>query len=467
MKKFALLFMIIQAPIDVLLLLFAGISAYTLRFTDWAVELKPVLFSLTLEEFLQYVWVVIPVVLVVFAFSGLYSPKLRRRFAGDIVRICIAMLAALSLVALYILFTQTLFDSRFLILSTWILATLYIILGRLGVRAFQGFLYRLGFGLTRVVIIGSGENAKHLADQLRIRPGLGFLVVGVVSTFSATDMKKITVDEIIIADPRSNSKTSLAALAYATAHQLGFRYSADLFATLSANMQIHPLAGIPMVELKRTPLDGWGRVVKRLVDIVGSCILILLSVPFMCLSALFILFETGRPIIYKNKRVGVRRREFFTLKFRSMYQKDSTGEQFGGKKAMAKEKALIKAKNSKKGPIYKIQDDPRVTPIGKIIRRWSIDEIPQFVNVLVGDMSLVGPRPHQPREVEGFGKEHELVFHIKPGITGLSQISGRSDLPYEEEMRLDVLYMERWSLWLDLIILLKTPFVIFKKRNVI
>ena len=152
-----------------------------------------------------------------------------------------------------------------------------------------------------------------------------------------------------------------------------------------------------------------------------------------------------------------------------MYKDDCTGPQFGssGKKALKKEEALIEKQNSRKGPIYKVKDDPRVTPFGAFIRRWSIDELPQFFNVFTGSMSLVGPRPHQPREVAGYEKQHKTVFSVHPGLTGLAQISGRSDLSYEEEMKLDVLYIERWKLGLDIVVLLKTPFIIFKKRNVV
>ena len=186
-------------------------------------------------------------------------------------------------------------------------------------------------------------------------------------------------------------------------------------------------------------------------------------------TSFIILIETGRPVIYKNERIGIRGRKFFTLKFRSMFQKDSTGSQFGdlGKKAEAYEQELIKKQNARKGPIYKIKNDPRITSFGCFIRRWSIDELPQFLNVLKGEMSIVGPRPHQPREVEKYEKEYPIVFTLKPGITGLAQISGRSDLSFEEEMKLDILYTERWSLMQDLVIFIKTPFVVFKKRKVL
>src|SRR3989338_4636640 len=119
----------------------------------------------------------------------------------------------------------------------------------------------------------------------------------------------------------------------------------------------------------------------------------------------------------------------------------------------------------KTGPIYKIVDDPRVTPVGRFLRRWSIDELPQFFNVILGDMSIVGPRPHQPREVAKYAASHKLVLFIKPGVTGLAQISGRSDLSFEEEIALDAFYMEHWRLWLDVVIFLKTPLALFRRRR--
>jgi len=200
-----------------------------------------------------------------------------------------------------------------------------------------------------------------------------------------------------------------------------------------------------------------------------SIIILIIISPVMLLSTIIILIETGSPIIYKNERIGIRGMKFFTLKFRSMYQQDSTGSQFGksGLEAEKKEKELINKNGSKQGPIYKIENDPRVTPFGRLIRRFSIDELPQFFNVLFGNMSIVGPRPHQPREVEKYADKYPDVFVLKPGITGLSQISGRSDLSFEEEMKLDIFYTEKWSLYLDFIIFFKTPFILFRKRRVL
>jgi exopolysaccharide biosynthesis polyprenyl glycosylphosphotransferase len=470
MKRFQILFMIFQVPLDAVMLFLAAVSAYALRFTDWAVALKTPTFTLSMIDFLEIAVLVIPVWLVIFAWTGLYSIDPNKKFSGVLIRIILSCSTGIAVIAMYILFSQQLFDSRFLVAAGWGFALLYISLGRFLMRGVQGVLYRAGIGLRHVAVVGADTVAKQLIEILTERKELGYRVVASSRHFTSAFAKKLEKklpDEILFVSPRAVEEEALAALDFANAHHIGFKYSADLFATLSANMKVHPLGGVPIVELRRTRLEGWGRVVKRLFDVVMSIVVLGVVSPIILLTSLIIAIETGRPIIYKNERVGVRKRTFVTLKFRSMYQKDSTGTQFGesGKQAEEKEKELIAVQGTKHGPIYKVGNDPRVTPFGRFIRRWSIDELPQFINVLRGDMSIVGPRPHQPREVAGYAKLHMHVFSVKPGITGLAQISGRSDLSYEEEMRLDILYIERWSIWLDIIIFIKTPFILFRKRK--
>lgn len=471
MKRTELALMVLQVPLDYIMLLLAGISAYYLRFTDWAIALKPVVFDLTLSEFGSYISLVAFGWIVIFAFVGLYSTNPNRRFASDMMRLIVGVGVGLAGVALYVMFTQQLFDSRFLVAAGAGFSVLYVAIGRFVMRGIKGVLYRVGIGLRKVAIIGTESVSKDIINTLAVRPELGYTVAGNYKTFNASVAEKMTdasVDEVILTNPRADKSEALAILDYCNERHIVFKYSADLFATYGANMQVHPLAGVPIVELRRTRLGAWGRVVKRLTDVVLSIVLIIITSPIMLVAAIAILIETGRPVLYKNERVGVRGKHFFAFKFRSMYKEDCTGDEFGaaGKKAAAREQELIEKQNSKEGPVYKIANDPRVTPLGKFIRRWSIDELPQFFNVLQGTMSIVGPRPHQPREVAGYEKKHKTVFTIKPGVTGLAQISGRSDLSFEEEMKLDVLYIERWSLLLDLIIFIKTPFILFKRRKV-
>lgn len=471
MKRSEGFLMVLQVPLDYVLLLLAAVSAYGMRFLPFFVEWRSIRFDLSLEEFVARAAVVSIGVVALFAFAGLYVADPNRKLGDTLKRVVVASTVALGFISLGIILSTTQFESRFLLMVSWVLTIVYVSLGRICVRGVKAVLYRAGIGLRNVVIVGDETVGAQIADELTIRKELGYQVVGVLKQFSVRDMEIYTrrgVDEIIFAHPRGRENEALRAIEYASRHHIVFKYSADMFQAYSANATITALAGIPMVELRKTPLDGWGKVLKRITDLVCGVLCIVIASPIMLVTALIIFFETGRPILYKNERVGYRGNKFFTLKFRSMYQKDSTGVQFGraGSVAEKREQELIREKNTRSGPIYKIGDDPRVTPFGRFIRRWSIDELPQFFNVLGGSMSIVGPRPHQPREVDLYKDSYPTVFAIKPGITGMSQISGRSDLEFEEEMRLDILYIERWTVFLDLVIMLKTPFVLFRKRRV-
>lgn len=470
MKRSEIVLMIAQVPLDFLLLLLAGATAYSMRFADWALAIKPVFFKFSLQEFLSVIYPVAGGWLIIFALFGLYSTDQNRKLGRDLVRVFFACSVGLAGVAVYVMFSQQLFDSRFLALAGWGFAVVYVALGRVCMRGLKSVLYRLHIGKRRVVLIGSKDQRDGIAKTFRSRSELGYDVIDVFDTISAgifSRLDTLSFDEVIVLSPKAQEKEMLQLLAYCNRTHKTFKYSADLFATFGANMAVYPIAGLPMVELKWTKLEGWWRVIKRLSDIVWSLVCVIVFSPILLVSSLLIFFESGRPIIYKNLRVGIRGKEFFTLKFRSMYQKDSTGPQFGtaGLRAEAREKKLIVKHSTKQGPIYKIGNDPRVTPFGRIIRRWSIDELPQLFNVLRGEMSLVGPRPHQPREVDKYKDDYPIVFTLKPGMTGLAQVSGRSDLSFEEEMKLDILYTERWSSMLDFIILLKTPFILFQKRK--
>ena len=344
MKRSEIILMVLQVPIDFLLLLLAGISAYYLRFTGWAVELKPVLFELSLGDHINIVSWVGLAWLVIFAIAGLYSTNPNRKLSRDLTRVVLACSAGLAVIAVYIMFSKQMFDSRFLVAAGWGFSVVYVGVGRMLMRGVKGMLYRMGVGLRRVVVIGSERITEEVADALKNRKELGYKVVGEYKKFDeevGKKLSKLRLDEMIFTNPRADEKEALQAIHFCNERHIVFKYSADLFATYSTNMAVSPLAGVPIVELRRTPLDGWGRVAKRIFDIVMSIVVIVITSPIMLLSAVIVLFETGRPIIYKNERVGIRGRKFFTLKFRSMHQKDSTGSQFGedGKKQRRKKKS--------------------------------------------------------------------------------------------------------------------------------
>jgi len=471
MKKFELTLSFLQLPLDFILLVLAGFTAYQLRFTDLMTSIRPVFFSLTWEEYWPLVMIVALLWVIIFAFAGLYHTNPNRKLLKDLRRLIFASTTGFGAITIYVFFTLQKFDSRFLVLVGWFLAIIYVGFGRILMKGIKTLLHKNGIGLRKTIVIGSEKITTDVVEFLEKNPGLGYKIIRVFEHFNANTARialmKGRPDEIIFTAPKANEKETLHAISFANENHITFKYSADLFATVSTNMTVSTIAGVPIIELQRTRLSGWGSILKRLFDIMSSLILIIIFSPIYIVVSLMIVIENGFPIIYKNERVGQNGDHFYTLKFRSMYKKYCTGDQFGkqGKKALEKEVELIKKQSVKSGPVYKIKDDPRVTKVGRFIRRWSLDELPQFFNVLAGSMSMVGPRPHQPREVAKYNKEHKVVLAIKPGITGLPQISGRSDLSWEEEVKLDTFYIENWSIIIDLIILIKTPFVVLLKKG--
>lgn len=463
----------ISLPLDFLMLLLAGMAAYSLRFQTFFTKIKPVIFNLPFERYLPIMLSVAAGWIVLFALAGLYSVKPTRRLTSELSRVVFACSTGLAAITIYLFFRLDAFNSRFIVLAGWALAIIFVGAERIILKLIKNLLYRAGVGVKKIVIIGTGRVSDILFDTLKQRRGFGLAVVGHYPVFDKDTAQELLalatnkqLDEILLTNPKSDENEALAILNFCEENHLDFKYSADLFATYLANTSVYAIGGVPIVEMQKTRLQAWGRVIKRLTDIIVSSILIIILSPILILSALAIIWETGLPVIYKNERVGEAGKKFFTLKFRSMYQKYCIGPQFiNQEEALDFEKELIQTKSIKEGPVYKIKDDPRVTKVGKVLRRLSLDELPQLFNVLSGSMSLVGPRPHQPREVELYAKHHRKVLNIKPGITGLSQISGRSDLEFEEEVALDTLYIENWSLFLDVIIFIKTPFILFKSRK--
>ena len=223
----------------------------------------------------------------------------------------------------------------------------------------------------------------------------------------------------------------------------------------------------PLVALqyKSSPLDGRRKVIKRIFDIVWAIFALILLSPVLLMIALAIKIDTRWPIFYIQERIGRNKQKFRFIKFRSMYTHLSTGEKYGGGKAEKIYQALKKSKkNVRKWVLAKIEDDPRITPVGKILRKTSLDELPSLRSVLKGNMSLVWPRPHMPDEVNQYDKRQERLFSIKPGITGYAQIFWRDKLSFDEEARLDLYYIQNRSLFLDIYVLVSTIKVVFSGR---
>jgi len=463
LKRSELFFTFLQIPLDLVMVVLSFVIAYWLR---TFFEFVPIIYVEPLKNYLQFVVITLPIWFSVFIFAGLYSLKTYSRL-NEFGKIFVAVSAAVAILLAWLFLSRTFFFSRLIIIYVWLIAILMVTLGRILSHFLQKFLYRWGIGVHRVIILGGNSSSRFIISE--IQKNRAFRLVRIIDENAIDKLTKIherhPFDEIIIANPHIGSAKISQVLEFCRLNQLGFKMTPDLFLVRSSHIDIKTLAGVPMIEFKRTPLDGWGRIIKRLVDMFGAFLLLIILSPIMFLVALGVKLTSNGSIIFRQERIGFEHKQFWFLKFRSMKAEFCTGQNYGGKKAETVLKKLKTKRNEADGPVFKIRDDPRLTSFGKFIRKTSLDELPQFWNVLKGQMSLVGPRPPLPEEVARYNKFQRRRLGVKPGITGLWQVSGRSDISFDEWVRLDAYYIEHWSLWLDFQIILKTIWVVLKGRG--
>ncbi len=449
-RRLDLLFAACLVPLDYVAVLAAAWTAYNLRFHQIA-DLLPVASTIPQGQYLKLVAVVAVVWVAVLGLAGVY--RLRQRLTSEFGRIFLGVSTAVLLVIVTIFFQREFFASRFIILAAWILSVGYLWLDHLLLRGVQRLLLRQGVGTRQVIMIGHDQTTEELLRLFHRQPSLGYRLAQSwpevsLETLEALDQLLRTggVDEVILGDPAIPKAQTLQVLERCSEHNVAFKYAADVFDTQAGNIDVHDLAGVPLIEIKRTPLDGWGRILKRTLDLVLGLLTFLIVLFPGALIALVIKLDSRGSIFVRLERVGQSQKKFKLWKFRSMIQD-----------AHALKPQLLDKNERDDGPLFKMKHDPRITRVGRFIRKTSLDELPQLLNVLKGEMSLVGPRPHEPEEVARYEKHHKKLLAIKPGMTGMAQVSGRSNLSFEDEVRLDTYYIEHWSLSLDLQILLRTP----------
>lgn len=467
MRRFDLTFRALLIPLDFVALNAAALAAYSLRFSKTFTDLRPILQTVPVDQYISVVNLFAIGWLLIFAVAGLYNLRPRPLWT-EAGRIVISATAGTLLVIATLFLRREVTTSRFLVLAVLPLSIGYVCVLRWLLRFIRYQLLQAHIGQQRIVIIGKTKTALELVQLYEQKPSLGYLPIKTWKTWNETARREIErlakdqrIDGILLADPDLPKEESLDLIALAEERHLDFRYLADQFAASFAHVEMSTESGIPILEVKRTPLDGWGRVAKRLFDIAASSILIVLLSPIMILMAIAIKLDSEGTVFFSRlpngeplMRIGERGVPFHYLKFRSMLKDQDT-----------RRYKDLAALNMREGPLIKIKDDPRITRVGHVIRRWSLDELSELFLVLLGRMSLVGPRPHLPEEVAKYERHHRRVLTIKPGITGMAQISGRSDLHFEDEVRLDTWYIEHWSLWLDLWILFKTPLAVIAHRE--
>lgn len=462
MKRSEALFGLLRIPVDALAVFAALLLAYRLRTLN--IDLVPGVQLLepakTLPELAAYistfVWPGILGFLFFGACLGLYTLLATRSAWSEIGKLLIAsFLWIVAVIAWYFLVQKQLFYSRILLVHSAVLIAFFTVIGRTSVLLLQRACLHCGIGVRAVVSVGDMDISKHAKHTLT--SDVRYHYLGHVSTLAECKslQKNHTIDLVLQTDPNPKNSITNALIEYCRSAHIQYAFLPPVLAENPHQLQTDRLGLVPMLSFRPTPLDGWGRVLKRLFDIVGSAALIIILLPLLILIGLLIIILSGFPVFYISKRIGdPERRTIPMIKFRTMIPN-----------ADKKKAALIKQSHRTDGPLFKIKNDPRVTPIGRVLRRWTFDELPQLFNVLVGHMSLVGPRPHLPEEVDRYTSYERRVFAVKPGMTGLAQVSGRSDLPFKDEVRLDLKYIEEWSLFLDLWILWRTPFVVLGRKG--
>jgi exopolysaccharide biosynthesis polyprenyl glycosylphosphotransferase len=468
MKKTELVFNIISIPVDIAMLLLAGIISFYLRgsFTE---IVGPIIYRLNLDQFLLVIEEIIPVLIIIFGLLGLYNLRGTRKFWQEFSKIVIGESLGLLFVILLFFFNQSIFPSRFIILATWGLGITLVFLGRTVLRYIQKMLFNRGIGLHKLVIVNGGGAEVPVIEQVYKNKRYGYEVAaelaydGNIFVRLEEMFTENKVDEILQANPSLDDESNLKLVQFARNNGLSFSFVPNLFEVQRNAVEMSELKGIPVIALKNTPLDGWGRVVKRLADVFISAFCLIITSPFILLIAIAIKIDSSGKIIYSAKRGG-KAKDFTFYKFRTMYSHLSVGSEYGGEQAEKVRQELWKKndRGGENGPFLKVKHDPRVTRVGRFLRKTKLDEIPQFWNVLIGDMSMVGPRAHVLDEVGRYRNRYRRMFSIKPGVFGMAQIAQVSwpDLPFEEEIRLNTYYIENWSLWLDIKILAKSFWLI-------
>ena len=457
---------------DILLILLAFAGAYAMRYVWQLGRMVDPANQVGIQAYLGFAILLVIVCLLSFRFSRVYPYKMGRSVVEETYMIGTATTLAVVVLSGINLIYEPLSYSRLLYLYTAILITLFLGLSRLIMITGRLYLRHYGIGVKRVLLVGAGDVGRMVMRTVMARPELGYQVIGFLDdnvTKGQTDigpfkalgplencnevLTQHTIDEMIICLPWQSHRMVQHLLHVCEQQQIRAQIVPDFFQLTKNQLQVEELDGIPLLRSRDLSIQGWNLVLKRAADLVLIVLLGLVALPVVALIALAIRMNSAGPVIYRQTRIGKNGKPFTCYKFRSMI----TGAD--------SQQGLVAKMNEATGPLFKMRNDPRTTAVGQWLRRYSLDELPQFYNVLRGDMSLIGPRPNLPQEVEQYQEWHKKRLSVSPGITGLWQVSGRSDLTFDEMVLLDIYYVENWTLALDLHILLRSIPAVVKGRG--
>ena len=456
---------------DMFLVFLSFEIAYWVRYElQWIRQVEPA-YLVPFGVYLPSVVALVTIQVLVYWREGAYSRGGEPSVGDDLYKVLRGTLTGIAAMIIIVFLSTPSYYSRLIFGYAGIFTLITIGISRIIEHAIVTARLKRGIGVERLLIVGAGELGRSVMRAVVARPELGYQIVGFVDdnpdkahtdigrypALGATEnLRELiysqAVDQVIVTLPWA-SHVKIAQIARQCERcRVAVRIVPDLFQMTLGRVVVDSLDGIPLLGIREPALRSWQVAAKRATDTILAALGLILLSPVLAIAALAIKLDSPGPVVFRQTRVGRGGRRFTCLKFRSMYLD-----------AEERLRALCQ-QNEATGPIFKMRDDPRRTRVGRFLRRTSIDELPQLVNVLKGEMSIVGPRPAIPAEVDAYEAWHLRRLEVWPGITGLWQVSGRSNLTFDEMVLLDIYYIENWSPLLDLRILFKTiPTVLLGK----
>lgn len=465
---------LVLITLDLFVIALAFTLAYIVRVQ---LDPRPLIVQIAAQDFFITFLSVAPLWIITLGALGLYDRNIRNNKTNETVKLLIGSLIGILLVIGYEFVTgHKVFPARLVAVYAFIGSFVLLVASRTFVHSFRRWLFNLGYGAHRLLVIGSTETTRDLLHELVRSKHSGYHISAFagpkkylpqnhdIAHYPRVEralniIKPLHITAIIQTDLYEDANKNDQILGAAQTNHIAYNFIPGQAEFYTGKNTVDVFLGYPMISVSQTPLIGWGEIVKRIFDLIITVLLLLLLSPILLLIVLLQKIFNPGPILYKSERLSRYSDSFTLYKFRSMdakYGKKDAAEEFRdlGREDLAEEYDVNR----------KVKNDPRITWFGRFLRSTSIDELPQIFNVIKGDLSLVGPRPILPQEMK-LVRKASLLHSVKSGVTGLWQVSGRSNLSFEKRIELEIYYAQNWSLWLDVKILLKTLWVVIIKHG--
>lgn len=475
LNKNTRIYSLILLIVDTFILLVSFVLAYVLRVQY---DPRPLISNVHAYDYLYTSLIIVPIWILIFAILGLYQPSTYNRRLVEWSKIAIGCFIGILLVIGWeYVSSQNIFPARLVTAYALAGAFVFIVFGREILRFIRQSLYRFNIGVRRVLIIGDSEATIDIAKSLSDTARSGYKIVAIAANKNTSLAKKgvkfySSIDKALASLKQENITAIIQTVLYdsdsrnqlilgaAQKNHIDYSFIPGEAEFYSGKNIVDVFLGYPMISVYQTPLVGWGAIVKRIFDFFGSLVLLIIFSPVLLIVLILKKLLDRGPAFYISTRLSRFSKPIGLIKFRSM------GAEYGSKDAAEEFRAMGRedlAEEYEKN--RKVENDPRITKFGSFLRATSLDELPQLFNVIKGDLSLVGPRPILPQEMKLAKGRSSLLHSVKSGVTGLWQVSGRSELSFDERIELELFYAQNWSFWLDIKILFKTILVVVKKRG--